>query len=162
MIFLVWFSLIISCFHLFCFFLIIFHLVPKDAISNVHGTAFGGSIFTACLLSGWSLVSALLPHHSVVAQTVTVDFKRPVTGPFLYCRALIAEDTENKLEDVLKIRETHTKAKVYLTVHSYSSDKPDSLDPSLPPQVVFNAKYHCAPIEEKKEENVKGEEKKES
>ena len=123
---------------------------------NVHGTAFGGSIFTSCLLTGWSLVSALLPSHSVVAQTVDIDYKKPVTGPYLFCHAVInSSSPETKIEEVLEIRKNHSRSKVFLTVSVFSSDKSDSVDISPPPQAIFHGKYHCQPIvKENKEEKT--------
>lgn len=57
---------------------------PLDANSNDKGTAFGGSIYSLLVLSGWSLVSAGLESAGILAEVVIaksdISFLKPVTG----------------------------------------------------------------------------------
>jgi thioesterase domain-containing protein len=53
---------------------------------NHHETAFGGSVSALAILSGWSLVHVLLQASAIAANVViqrnSVDYERPISGPF--------------------------------------------------------------------------------
>lgn len=56
---------------------------------NVHGTAFAGSLYAACVLSGWSLATRLLMdlrgRPEVVVRDGQIRYRRPVEGDFRVC-----------------------------------------------------------------------------
>ena len=57
---------------------------PLSPNSNDKGTAFGGSIYSLLVLSGWSLVTSSLRsaavHADVMVAKSNIDFVKPVTG----------------------------------------------------------------------------------
>jgi thioesterase domain-containing protein len=68
---------------------------PLTPNRNVHGTAFAGSLFSVCVLTGWGatwlkLREAGLMGMIVVAKS-TIDYHKAVTGD-LVCRTTPAED----------------------------------------------------------------------
>jgi thioesterase domain-containing protein len=62
---------------------------PRAPNVNVHGTAFAGSLFSVCVLTGWGAVWLALREHSTMGLIVVADsriqYRRPVTGD-LVCR----------------------------------------------------------------------------
>ncbi|KAH7827633.1 putative thioesterase [Monocercomonoides exilis] len=119
-------------------------VVPMDGITNVHGTAFGGSIYCGCLLCGWSLVSCMLPSHSVVVQTASISYKKAVTGPYMICAAELGEAEEKVLEDVQSLRKKHEKGKIQITIKAFSSESIEQTELQNE-QVIFQGLFHCAP-----------------
>jgi len=59
---------------------------PLAENSNHKGTAFGGSLFSLAVLSGWGLLVLKLAERGVEADIVIQDsrmmYRRPVTGDF--------------------------------------------------------------------------------
>ena len=48
---------------------------------NVHGTAFAGSLYTACTLAAWGLVTSRLPYTtSLVLADASIRYLKPVVG----------------------------------------------------------------------------------
>jgi thioesterase domain-containing protein len=62
---------------------------PRAPNVNVHGTAFAGSLFSVCVLTGWGAVWLALREHGTMGLIVVADsriqYRRPVTGDIL-CR----------------------------------------------------------------------------
>lgn len=68
---------------------------PLQPNRNVHGTAFAGSLFSLCVLTGWGATwlkfrEAGLMGTIVVAQS-SIDYHKPVSGE-LVCRTMPGED----------------------------------------------------------------------
>jgi len=63
---------------------------PLSPNSNIHGTGFAGSIYSAAILAGWALCTHILGEHKVDAELVVakaeIRYRAPVTGD-LQCRA---------------------------------------------------------------------------
>lgn len=57
---------------------------PFEPNRNIHGTGFAGSLYTLCVLAGWSLLSAWLARRglaaSVVAHKAQIEYLAPVAG----------------------------------------------------------------------------------
>lgn len=64
--------------------------------SNDKGTAFGGSIYSLLVLSGWSLVASSLKTAAVTADVVVsksnIDFVKPVTGELVAIATELEKD----------------------------------------------------------------------
>ena len=62
---------------------------------NIHGTAFGGSLFSICAVTCWGLLHLKLGEAGVAARAVlgraAIDYRRPVTGEIL-CRCRLPDD----------------------------------------------------------------------
>lgn len=76
---------------------------PMGPNVNVHGTMFGGSLGSLCLLAGWTLLHRVLlaeglPHELVVQRT-RMDYLAPVTGAVdIYARTPEASVLERFLK----------------------------------------------------------------
>ncbi len=61
--------------------------VPLAANVNPHGTAFGGSLYSAALLAGWGQIFLQLQRESrqgeIVIAQASMQYLAPVTGDFL-------------------------------------------------------------------------------
>ncbi|MDH3218472.1 MAG: thioesterase domain-containing protein [Gammaproteobacteria bacterium] len=68
---------------------------PLSPNSNIHGTGFAGSIYSAAILAGWALCTHILGEHQVEAELVVaqadIRYRAPVTGD-LQCRASTDEN----------------------------------------------------------------------
>lgn len=57
---------------------------PFEPNRNIHGTGFAGSLYTLCVLAGWSLLSAYLQRRglgaSVVAHKAEITYAQPAVG----------------------------------------------------------------------------------
>jgi thioesterase domain-containing protein len=62
---------------------------PLPPNRNLHGTAFAGSLFSACALTGWGSVWLALREHGregvIFAAESRIQFRKAVTGDFV-CR----------------------------------------------------------------------------
>jgi thioesterase domain-containing protein len=63
---------------------------PLAANGNVHGTAFAGSLFSLCVLTGWGAVWLALErreaHGSIVVVDSRIRYRKAVTSEFIECR----------------------------------------------------------------------------
>ncbi len=68
---------------------------PIEPNSNDTNTGFGGSAFALAILCAWSLLHVLLrtrePAARIVTQSSTIDYKHPITGPFVATSSLADE-----------------------------------------------------------------------
>lgn len=57
---------------------------PFEPNRNLHGTGFAGSLYTLCVLTGWSAVTAHLDRcglkASVVAHKAEIHYLKPIIG----------------------------------------------------------------------------------
>jgi len=62
---------------------------PLEANRNVHGTAFAGSLFSVCVLTGWGATWLALRERSLAGPIVVADsqirYRKAVSGD-LVCR----------------------------------------------------------------------------
>ena len=90
---------------------------PLAANSNHKGTAFGGSLFSLAVLTGWGLLTLKLAERGVEGELVIQDSKvsylLPVTGD-LVARASLPESRE--LERFLAAVDRHRKGRIRLSV----------------------------------------------
>jgi thioesterase domain-containing protein len=70
---------------------------PLTANKNVHGTAFAGSLFSICVLTGWGRIWLALRREGLDGQIVVADsqikYRKAVTGEIL-CRCALDDDAE--------------------------------------------------------------------
>jgi thioesterase domain-containing protein len=63
---------------------------PLAANGNVHGTAFAGSLFSLCVLTGWGAVWLALErgaaHGSIVVADGRIRYRKAVTSEMIDCR----------------------------------------------------------------------------
>lgn len=84
--------------------------------SNDKGTAFGGSIYSLLVLSGWSLISAGMERAEILAEVVIaksdINFLKPVTGDLL---AIAQEFNEGGLKAAIDktLERGYAKLKVH-------------------------------------------------
>jgi thioesterase domain-containing protein len=74
---------------------------PLAPNRNLHGTAFAGSLFAVCVLTGWGAAWRALKERATEGLIVVADskirYRRAVTGDLLcYCRPDL-EDVERQL-----------------------------------------------------------------
>ena len=91
---------------------------------NNSETAFGGSIATLAITTGWMLLHLLLEKegvgHRLVIQKSTVVFQRPIDGDFrAVTRRLTAEQAAAFVDDVRRKR----SAKIVLDISVYSQSR---------------------------------------
>ena len=64
---------------------------PMSANRNVHGTAFAGSLFSLCVLTGWGATWLKLRERDLIGMIVVADsriqYRKAVTGD-LVCRCV--------------------------------------------------------------------------
>jgi thioesterase domain-containing protein len=78
---------------------------------NIHGTAFGGSLFSICAIACWgalhlSFTRAGVPAHSVLGKA-SIEYARPVRGDFEACCELPGDGSfENFMERLGQGRRT--------------------------------------------------------
>lgn len=62
---------------------------PLQPNRNLHGTAFAGSLYSVCVLTGWGATWLALREHrlegSIVVATSSIDFRKAVSSD-LVCR----------------------------------------------------------------------------
>lgn len=67
---------------------------PLPPNRNVHGTAFAGSLFSLCVLTGWGATWLKLREHGLMGMIVvaksSIDYHKAVTGE-LVCRVTPGE-----------------------------------------------------------------------
>ena len=90
---------------------------------NVHGTAFAGSLYSVCALTGWGMAWLLTKKLGIDAAIVMAEgritYRRPVAGDF-ECRCLVDTDATAELQEALGDSGT---AKVPLTATVESRGK---------------------------------------
>jgi thioesterase domain-containing protein len=69
---------------------------PLDANRNVHGTAFAGSLYSICVLTGWGATWLVWREHglagSIVVADSTIQYRKAVAGDLL-CRCTLNAET---------------------------------------------------------------------
>ena len=72
---------------------------------NIHGTAFGGSLFSICAITGWGLLHLKFDEAGVAAQSVLgeagIRYLRPVRGE-IEARCRLPEDFDHFMQRVLQ------------------------------------------------------------
>lgn len=90
---------------------------PLAANSNLHGTAFAGSLYSLAALAGWGLVTLELQSRAIDAEVVIqgsrVEFLLPVDGDFT-ARA-VAPETQ-VLDRCMRTLARHGRARVAVSV----------------------------------------------
>jgi thioesterase domain-containing protein len=65
---------------------------PLAPNRNIHGTTFAGSLYTACVLTGWGRIWLALRerelHGTIYAAESTIEYRKGVHGDFL-CRCAL-------------------------------------------------------------------------
>lgn len=88
---------------------------PLDKNTNHKSTAFGGSLYSVAVLSGWGLLYLLLQEHGlqghIVIHESQVKYHRPVEGDIISIAML---DEPEKLERFIKIFRRNGKARIRL------------------------------------------------
>jgi thioesterase domain-containing protein len=79
---------------------------PMQPNRNVHGTTFAGSLYSACVLTGWGAVWLALRERSldgvIYAAESAVQYRKAVAGDFI-CRCITdAESLAAGLEELKK------------------------------------------------------------
>ena len=112
-------------------------LVVQASLSanvNIHGTAFGGSLFSICAIACWgtlhlSFTRVGVPAHSVLGKA-SIEYARPVRGDFEACCELpgdgsfetfmdrLGQCRRTPLELVAKVREKGQVAAVFRGTYS--------------------------------------------
>jgi len=100
---------------------------------NIHGTAFGGSLFSLCAVTCWGLLhmkfeEVKLAAHSVLGEA-SISFSRPVRGD-IQARCLLPDD--GSFEQFMEKSARREKTWLELIAEIYSGDRP---------AVRFNGRY---------------------
>jgi thioesterase domain-containing protein len=71
---------------------------------NVHGTAFAGSLYSVCVLTGWGTVWLALERHGlsgrIVVANASIRYRRAVTGEIL-CRCELDRAAQQRFAEQL-------------------------------------------------------------
>ncbi|KAA6390051.1 MAG: hypothetical protein EZS28_014423 [Streblomastix strix] len=120
--------------------------IPIEPITNQHGSAFGGSIYSLALITGWSLISAELSDHLAVIQEANIKYKRPVIGPFLLAKCIVQRSSE-EYSNILKLKNEKIKGKVNIEIKVYSVKAviQDVNESTAEAEAIMTAKFHAAP-----------------
>ena len=55
---------------------------------NIHGTVFGGSLYSVGVLTGWILVKYLLDKNNITGnifiKNANIEYKKPITNDFIF------------------------------------------------------------------------------
>lgn len=77
---------------------------PLEPNRNLHGTAFAGSLFSVCVLTGWGAVWLAVKERGlsggIVAADCTINYRKAVTGA-LVCRCTPAPEALRAALDAL-------------------------------------------------------------
>ncbi|KAK2964374.1 hypothetical protein BLNAU_905 [Blattamonas nauphoetae] len=118
-------------------------VIPSTNIMNDHGSTFGGAIYTAALLCGWSFISSLLPHHGCVIQTATINYHRPIQGKFLICRCSYSLEGSEVTDLINTTRSSQSKGKIPLQICCYGSEDNTTSNLSEKADAVFEGLFHA-------------------
>jgi thioesterase domain-containing protein len=90
---------------------------PLEPNANHKGTAFGGSLYSLAVLTGWAWVTRYLAARSLAADAViqesTMRFLAPVHGDL---RACAAAPTEAQVDKFLKMLQRAGRGRIRLCV----------------------------------------------
>ncbi|MBD3669765.1 MAG: YiiD C-terminal domain-containing protein [Gammaproteobacteria bacterium] len=90
---------------------------PLDKNINHKMTAFGGSLYSVAVLSGWSLLYLVLKENElsghIVIHESRVLYSRPVTGPIVACSRF---DSDANLKRAISLYEKKGRCRVNITV----------------------------------------------
>ena len=95
-------------------------LVDLEKNSNHKGTAFGGSLYTAAVISAYALVLAGLRTRSILTENIVIakgsmDYRRPVDEDFdVVCEYASAEEEKSFFEDLIKQGSARREIKAYV------------------------------------------------
>lgn len=91
---------------------------------NIHGTAFGGSLFSICAVASWALLQLQYEEHEVPALSVLgdakIDYHLPVRSD-INARCRLPED--GSFEQFLKRIKNRERAAILLTTEILSEDR---------------------------------------
>jgi thioesterase domain-containing protein len=77
---------------------------PLPPNRNIHGTAFAGSLFSVCVLTGWGAVWLALRERGLTGDIVVADsrirYRRAVAGEILCCCSTNARALDESLEQL--------------------------------------------------------------
>lgn len=97
---------------------------PLEKNINHKLTAFGGSLYSVSVLTGWSMVYLLLKKSNIDAHIVIqhseIDYLAPVTEDFSAC---CEELSELKINKFLKIFKRKGRSRIMLDVTVMNGDK---------------------------------------
>jgi len=92
---------------------------------NIHGTAFGGSLFSICAVTCWGLLHLKIEEAGLAARAVLggaqIDYARPVTGEII-CRCRLPED--GAFERFMAQVADRERARIELQAQIVSGDRP--------------------------------------
>jgi len=101
---------------------------PLASNANDKGTAFGGSLYSLSVLSGWAWVARYLAARDLPADTViqesSMRFLVPVRGPF---RASVEAPGGEYIDKFRKILHRAGRGRIRLTVEIHCGDIPATL-----------------------------------
>jgi len=106
---------------------------PHQNNSNHKNTAFGGSLYSVSVLSGWGLIYLLLIQHQlkghIVIQESNTKFLKPVTTDII---AKCAFESDEQIDTFLKTYKRKGIARIQLQsrIHSSAGDN-----------VIFTGRY---------------------
>ena len=90
---------------------------PLEANSNDKGTAFGGSLFSLAVLTGWAWVARYLEAHDLAADAViqesTIRYLVPITGEL---RAILAAPPLAQIDKFRKMLQRAGRGRIRLAV----------------------------------------------
>lgn len=90
---------------------------PLENNTNHKSTAFGGSLYSVAVLTGWSLVHIMLKQQEINAHIVIhhseIDYLMPVQQDFTACCEI---ESNRQLEKFLATYQRKGKARLTLTV----------------------------------------------
>lgn len=93
---------------------------PLPPNANYKGTAFGGSLFSVAVLTGWAWVTRYLAVADLAADAViqesTVRYLAPVQGML---RATLVAPSAHKVEKFKKMLQRAGRGRIRLNVHIY-------------------------------------------
>jgi thioesterase domain-containing protein len=109
---------------------------PLAPNANDKGTAFGGSLFSVAVLTGWSWVARYLDAAGIAADAViqesTIRYLRPVHGEL---RAALAPPAAADVDKFRKMLERARRGRIRLDVH---------IDQAQAPVLEFTGVYAAA------------------
>ena len=91
---------------------------PLEKNINHKSTAFGGSLYSVCVLAGWGLIYLLLKKYKLTGHIVihesNTNYLKPVTSKIV---AKCSFESEEQYMKLIKIYERKGKARISLVSH---------------------------------------------
>lgn len=99
-------------------------MAPLDKNINHKLTAFGGSLYSVAVLTGWSMVYVLLKNLKIEAHIVIqhseIDYLLPVKEDFKACCEIVSESKIKKFEKMYKRK---GRARILLDIFIMAENK---------------------------------------